>query len=74
MVKAISRYSGCRGWRVGGEAIVERPTRDSAAKTVQLPQERYGLVYVFRVFDNVSYALVMRVTKPVNAQDVVRTP
>lgn len=61
-------------YRVAGEAIVERPTRDAAAKTVQLPQERYGLVYVFRVFDNVSYALVMRVTKPVNAQDVVRTP
>ena len=61
-------------FRVGGEAIVERPARDAPAKTVRLPEERYGLVYVFRVFERVSYALVMRVTKPVNAQDILRAP
>lgn len=61
-------------FRAGGEAIVDRPSRDAPGKTVKLPEERYGLVYVFRVFDRVSYALVMRVTKPVNAQDILRTP
>jgi len=60
--------------RKSGEAVVQVATRDTPAKTVQLPEERYGLVYVFRVFDNVSYALVMRVSRPVYALDVVRTP
>jgi len=39
-----------------------------------LPEERYGLAFVFRVFDRVSYALVMNTTRPVNPLDVVRNP
>lgn len=41
---------------------------------VQLPEERYGLVFVFRVFENVSYALVMQASLPVTPTDAVRTP
>jgi len=41
---------------------------------VQLPQERYGLVFVFRTFDRVSYALVMDSSRPVMVYDVVRNP
>ncbi|HEX7053879.1 MAG TPA: LysM domain-containing protein [Burkholderiales bacterium] len=41
---------------------------------IQLPDERAGLAFVFRVFDRVSYALVMRVTRPVAPLDVVQTP
>jgi LysM domain len=41
---------------------------------VKLPPERYGLVFVFRVFEKVSYALVMNSTRPVNVLDVVQTP
>jgi hypothetical protein len=44
------------------------------AETVQLPSERYGLVFVFRVFDRVSYAVVMNASRPVQPRDVVRTP
>lgn len=40
----------------------------------KLPDERYGLLFVFRVFDRVSYALVMDVTRPVVPDDLVRTP
>ena len=39
-----------------------------------LPMERYGIAFVFRVFDRVSYALVMRVTRTVSPLDVVRNP
>jgi LysM domain-containing protein len=39
-----------------------------------LPDERAGLSFVFRVFDRVSYALVMHVTRPISPLDVVRTP
>ena len=46
----------------------------SGPTTFKLPDERYGLAFVFRIFDRVSYALVMRVSKPVNALDVVQTP
>lgn len=41
---------------------------------IALPRERYGLVFVFRVFEKVSYALVMDTTRPVNLNDVVQTP
>jgi hypothetical protein len=43
-------------------------------KTVKLPDERYGLVFVFRTFERVSYALVMDVTRPVAVADIVRAP
>jgi hypothetical protein len=41
---------------------------------VQLPEERFGLVMVFRVFDTISYALTLGVERPVSAGDVLRTP
>jgi hypothetical protein len=39
-----------------------------------LPDERYGLVFVFRVFDKVSYALVMQTRLPVQLLDRAQTP
>lgn len=47
---------------------------DAPGTTVKVPSERYGLAFVFRVFDRVSYALVMNVTRPVNRLDVVQAP
>ena len=46
----------------------------TAYGAMKVPDERYGLVFVFRVFDRVSYALVMDVSRPVNPLDVVQTP
>lgn len=43
-------------------------------KTLALPDERYGLVFVFRVFDKVSYALVMQTRLPVQLLDDAKTP
>ncbi len=43
-------------------------------EATKLPDERYGLVFVFRTFDRVSYALVMSATRPVQINDVVTTP
>lgn len=40
----------------------------------KLPDEESALVMVFRVFDKVSYAMVMRSTRPVNIGDAVITP
>jgi hypothetical protein len=41
---------------------------------VKLPDERIGLLMVFRVFENVSYALIMQASQPVNTLDSVNTP
>jgi len=43
-------------------------------ETTKLPDERYGLVFVFRVFDRVSYALVMSASRSVLVGDVATTP
>ncbi len=50
-----------------GEAV----TRDDIAK---LPDERYGLVMVFRTFDRASFALVMEASRPVAISDFVTNP
>lgn len=42
--------------------------------SIKLPDERTGLVFVFRVFEKMSYAMVMRSTRPVYVGDVVTTP
>jgi hypothetical protein len=39
-----------------------------------LPDERYGLAFVFRVFNKVSYALVMQTYLPVQLLDRAQTP
>jgi hypothetical protein len=41
---------------------------------IKLPDERAGVLFVFRVFERVSYGLIMHLTRPVNPLDVVRTP
>jgi hypothetical protein len=48
--------------------------RAAGNQPVRLPDERYGSVFVFRTFDNVSYGLVMQVTAPVRVGDVARSP
>jgi hypothetical protein len=55
-----------------GALVTERGARGAAM--LKLPDDRYGLAFVFRVFDRVSYALVMNVSKPVNTLDVVQNP
>lgn len=48
--------------------------RPDKVEVTKLPDERYGLVFVFRTFDRVSYALVMSASRPVQIFDVVNTP
>jgi hypothetical protein len=43
-------------------------------ETRELPEERYGIIFVFRVFDHVSYALVMEAVHPLFIGDAVRNP
>ena len=69
-VLALMRLGTAIGRTRGLRASMEPVT----AGQMRLPDERYGLVFVFRVFERVSYALVMEVSRPVHPLDVVQTP
>ncbi len=58
-------------WRAG--ATVRDKTSDDKA-VMRLPDERHGLLFVFRVFDRVSYALILNVQDPVRAGDRFTQP
>lgn len=45
-----------------------------ANETVRLPSERAGLLMVFRVFEKLSYALVLATERPLAVLDEVRNP
>ncbi len=58
----------------GGTVRDSTKPRNAPDAMIALPNERAGLVFVFRVFERVSYALVMNITSPVRPLDVVQTP
>lgn len=77
------------GWGWGGmevkpNPVVPEPPRpvvtDATAGVahtggpIRLPDERHGLVFVFRVFERMSYGMVMRASRPIHVGDVVQTP
>ena len=57
-----------------GRAIVDKTEVDSKKRNLVLPDERNGEVFVFRVFDNISYALVMRASSPIDVNDRITNP
>jgi hypothetical protein len=61
-------------YRRGGQVADASKSPLAADRMITLPEERYGLVFVFRVFERVSYALVMNVSRPVQSLDVVKSP
>lgn len=52
------------------------PTRVIVPPTtfLNIPAERSGLMFVFRVFDRVSYAILLNTSEPVVVGDMVRKP
>ena len=53
--------------------IVERDENDRKVQ-VGIPPERSGLIFVFRTFGHISYALVLQSEGSVEVNDYVRTP
>jgi len=43
-------------------------------QALRLPLQEYGLVMIFRVFNKVSFGLVMTASRPVNVNDIVQNP
>ena len=48
--------------------------KTDANKRVKLPDEPIGHLFIFRVFNNISYGLIMQVTDVVKIGDAARTP
>jgi LysM repeat protein len=51
-----------------------RDTVNGKGKEITLPDTRSGVLMVFRVFDKVSYGLIMTATRDVHLYDMVRNP
>ncbi len=51
--------------------IVRDPFSQNQNEAVQLPDEQAGLLMIFRVFDRVSYAMVMEATQAIHILDKV---
>jgi hypothetical protein len=58
-------------WR-DGEKVIDRT--DASRPTIKLPDERHGMLFVFRVFDRMSYALILSVKDPVKPGDRFTQP
>ncbi len=58
-------------WR-DGQVVRDRTDPDRAV--MKLPNERHGMLFVFRVFDRMSYALILSVQTPVNPGDRFTQP
>ncbi|MBV8665110.1 MAG: LysM peptidoglycan-binding domain-containing protein [Burkholderiaceae bacterium] len=52
--------------------VVADPTDHN--KAIKLPDEEYGDLFVFRVFDNISYALIMDVRDSAQVGDLAKSP
>lgn len=58
-------------WRDGA---VVRDTTEATKPLMKLPDERHGLLFVFRTFDRMSYALILSVKEPVKPGDRFTQP
>jgi hypothetical protein len=55
-----------------GQQVLDRT--NARPEAIKLPDERHGLMFVFRTFDRVSYALLLQVEQPVRAGDRFTQP
>ena len=74
----VLNRGGREGLQIGNVlAIYKRGelTRDRIAnEVIRLPSERAGLLMVFRVFEKLSYGLVLNAERPLAVEDEVRNP
>ena len=53
--------------------VTQRDENDSKV-SVQIPPTRIGLIFIFRIFDRISYGLVVQADGTIDQNDFVRTP
>ena len=52
----------------------QAPAPVRAGEQIILPDERSGLLFVFRTFEKLSYGMIMKSVRPISVGDVVQTP
>ncbi len=57
-----------------GRRVSDKTTGKWRGEMVKLPDERNGLLYIFRPFEKVSYGLVIEIKDPVKVGDRVENP
>lgn len=58
--------------RIGNRRLDGKTTEP--AKEIKLPDERIGLLMVFRTFEHVSYGLIMQSSRQIHEPDIVAAP
>ena len=54
--------------------MVPDRTTGNGRGLIKLPDEQYGELFIFRVFNNISYGLVMQVQDTVQVGDIATSP
>ncbi|MDR2788520.1 MAG: LysM peptidoglycan-binding domain-containing protein [Candidatus Accumulibacter sp.] len=54
--------------------IITQRDENDLSESVAIPSERFGLIFVFRTFERLSYALVVQSDRLLLVNDFVRTP
>ena len=57
-----------------GETVRDRFEETEGRINVKLPNERSGMIMAFKIFDRVSYGLILEATRVIRRKDQVRTP
>ena len=67
----LDRGSVLELYRLG---MMMKDTTDPEKPVMKLPDEQYGDLFIFRVFNHVSYGLIMEVRDTAQVGDIVRSP
>jgi len=73
----LRRHAQPRGERHGGRGGRPRAGDRRGGRTFRsykLPDERSGLLFVFRTFEKLSYGMILKAVRPISVGDVVQTP
>lgn len=73
-ILAVSQRGGIVRDRYSKGGLGARSASLGGGKKVQLPNERVGMVMVFKAFDRMSYALVMETTREIRHGDIAANP
>ncbi len=63
-----------RGETVQDKTVSKTRFGFASKEMIKLPDEQSGTLFIFRVFKNISYGLIMQVTDPVVVGDVAKSP
>jgi hypothetical protein len=60
---------------VAGQDPQEAPAPTAGRfRSYKLPDERSGLLIIFRTFEKISYGMILKSVRPISVGDVVQTP